>query len=78
MRGMWYFSAIFHKIFPGSALPDNAMTEQQKIHLLRLYAAGWPDVKKDKSRFCRRLHGVKKVKNLMPNRPFCAGDGARN
>jgi hypothetical protein len=28
---MWYSIAIIKRDFPGSALPDNAMTEQQKF-----------------------------------------------
>ena len=57
------YSNTSKEIFPGSALPDNAMTEQQKITFPQLYQQLDGLMLRDKTRFARRLHGVKKVKN---------------
>ncbi len=62
MTQMWYSKAILQRDFPGRALPDNAMTEQQN-HLPQLYQQLDGLMLRDKTRFARRLHGVKKVKN---------------
>lgn len=57
------YSNTSKEIFPGSALPDNAMTEQQKFTFSLLFQQLDGLMLRDKSRFSRRLHGVKKVKN---------------
>ena len=57
------YSNTSKEIFPGSALPDNAMTEQQKFTFSQLFQRLDGLMLRDKSRFSRRLHGVKKVKN---------------
>lgn len=49
--------------FSGRALPDNVMTEQQKITFSQLYERLDGLMLRDKSRYSRRLHGAKKVKN---------------
>ena len=49
--------------FPGSALPDKSMTEQQKLTINDLYAQLDTLMLRDKQRFARRLQGSKKVKN---------------
>jgi ATP-dependent helicase HrpA len=54
---------IIKRDFPGRALPDNAMTEQQKLTFPMLMQQLDGLMLRDKQRFARRLHGVKKVKN---------------
>jgi ATP-dependent helicase HrpA len=44
-------------------MPDNAMTEQQKLTFATLNQQLDALTLRDKQRFARRLHGVKKVKN---------------
>ncbi len=50
-------------VFPGTVLPNKTMTEQQKITFAMLSQRLDALTLRDKQRFARRLHGVKKVKN---------------
>lgn len=51
-------------------LPKSFMTEQSMLTLQVLQQRLDALMLRDKQRFARRLHGVKKVKILMRNRPF--------
>ncbi len=51
-------------------LPKSFMTEQSMLTLQVLQQRLDALMLRDKQRFSRRLHGVKKVKILMRNRPF--------
>ena len=60
---MVLYSNHYKEILSGSALPVNAMTEQQKLTFPMLLQQLDSLMLRDKQRFARRLHGVKKVKN---------------
>ena len=74
---MVLYSNHYKEILSGSTLPVNAMTEQQKLTFPMLLQQLDSLMLRDKQRFARRLHGVKKVKILMHNRPF-SRDGERD
>ena len=50
-------------MFTGSALPNNAMTEQNKVTITDLHHQLDTLMLRDRQRFARRLQGSKKVKN---------------
>ncbi len=62
MTQMWYSKAILQRDFPGRALPDNAMTEQQKSPSPALSTARRPDAARQNA-LCppstRREEGLK-------------------
>ena len=60
---IWYSERNICRTGSGRTLPNNTMKEQEKISLPALQQQLDGLMLRDKSRFARRLHGAKKVKN---------------